>query len=35
MIVNEIDEEMLKYIAKQTKGKYFRATDLEGTSVNI
>ena len=30
MIVNEIDEEILEYIAKQTKGKYFRATDLKG-----
>ena len=25
----EIDEELLKYIAKQTDGKYFRATDNE------
>jgi Ca-activated chloride channel family protein len=23
----EIDEELLKYIAKETEGKYFRATD--------
>ena len=30
MIVNEIDEEILRYIAKETEGKYFRATDLEG-----
>ena len=30
MIVNEIDEEILRYIAKKTEGKYFRATDLEG-----
>ena len=33
MIVNEIDEEMLRYIAKETRGKYFRATDLEGLSL--
>ena len=33
MIVNEIDEEMLRYIAKETKGKYFRATDLEGLAL--
>tara|TARA_B100001250_G_scaffold328913_1_gene293524 strand:+ start:2156 stop:3124 length:969 start_codon:yes stop_codon:yes gene_type:complete len=32
MIVNEIDEETLKYIAKETGGKYFRATDIEGLS---
>ena len=32
MIVNEIDEETLKYIAKETGGKYFRATDVDGLS---
>ena len=32
MIVNEIDEETLKYIAKETGGKYFRATDINGLS---
>jgi Ca-activated chloride channel family protein len=30
MIVNEIDEETLKFIAKETNGKYFRATDING-----
>ena len=32
LIVNEIDEETLKYIAKETGGKYFRATDIDGLS---
>ena len=32
LIVNEIDEETLKYIAKETGGKYFRATDKDGLS---
>ena len=32
MIVNEIDEETLKFIAKETNGKYFRATDINGLS---
>ena len=30
MIVNEIDEETLKFIAKETNAKYFRATDING-----
>ena len=28
MIVNEIDEETLKFIARETNAKYFRATDI-------
>ena len=32
MIVNEIDEKTLKFIAEETNAKYFRATNIEGLS---
>ena len=30
MVLNEIDEETLQFIAKETNAKYFRATDING-----